>query len=329
MIEIIVIIFSFLFSGLFSGMETGSYSINRIKLKRKVLERNIQARRLNELISSPYKFIFMVLIGNNIAIYILSNQVTNIYIQKGFNSSQIIFGFIPWNADIIATLTLIFPVFLFAEILPKNIFRTCADSLMYSLSFLIKVFSMFFTPLTFPLEKFFKFLIKEKGENLSAIFYKVSSNTFKEELNLLKKNEVITKFQVGMIENVIDMHKIPILALKKHFNKVFLVEGDSQIKDVKEIMKINKCSEVFVTKNKEIIGLVSINDFFERKLSDSDSIKKIMKDFLKLESHRSLKAAFYRIKNSTINTAIIIDKNNNYLGSISLDNILTFLFYRK
>ena len=46
---------------------------------------------------------------------------------------------------------------------------------------------MFFTPLTFPLEKFFKFLIKEKGENLSAIFYKVSSNTFKEELNLLKK----------------------------------------------------------------------------------------------------------------------------------------------
>ena len=145
MIEIIVIIFSFLFSGLFSGMETGSYSINRIKLKkRKVLERNIQARRLNELISSPYKFIFMVLIGNNIAIYILSNQVTNIYIQKGFNSSQIIFGFIPWNADIIATLTLIFPVFLFAEILPKNIFRTCADSLMYSLSFLIKKYLVCF-----------------------------------------------------------------------------------------------------------------------------------------------------------------------------------------
>ena len=216
----------------------------------------------------------MVLIGNNIAIYILSNQVTNIYIQKGFNSSQIIFGFIPWNADIIATLTLIFPVFLFAEILPKNIFRTCADSLMYSLSFLIKVFSMFFTPLTFPLEKFFKFLIKRKGENLSAIFYKVSSNTFKEELNLLKKNEVITKFQVGMIENVIEMHKIPILELKKHFNKVFLVEGDSQIKDVKEIMKINKCSEVFVTKNKEIIGLVSINDFLNVNLVIAIQLKK-------------------------------------------------------
>ena len=112
MIEIIVIILSFLFFGFIFRNETGSYSINRIKLKRKVLERNIQARRLNELISSPYKFIFMVLIGNNIAIYILSNQVTNIYIQKGFNSSQIIFGFIPWNADIIATLTLIFPVFL-------------------------------------------------------------------------------------------------------------------------------------------------------------------------------------------------------------------------
>ena len=133
MIEIIVIIFSFLFRVYFP--EWKQEVIQLIEpTKRKVLERNIQARRLNELVSSPYKFIFMALIGNNIAIYILSNQVINIYIQKGFNSSQIIFGFIPWNADNIATLVLIFLVFLFAEILPKNIFRMCADRLMYSLS---------------------------------------------------------------------------------------------------------------------------------------------------------------------------------------------------
>ena len=329
MIGIVVIIFGFLFSGLFSGIETGSYSINRIKLKRKVLERNIQANRLNKLISSPYKFIFMVLIGNNIAIYVLSSQVTNIYIQNGYNSNQIIFGFIPWNADIIATLTLILPVFLFAEILPKNIFRIFADHLMYPLSFLIKVFSIMFIPLTWPLENFFKFIIKDSSENLSAIFYKVSPNTFKKELNLLKKNEVIPKFQTGMIENVIDMHKIPIHSLKTYFNKVYLVDIDSEVSDVKKIMKTNRCREVFVTKDKKIIGFISIHDFFERNFCDSDSIKKIMKDFLKLESHRSLKAAFYRIKNSSMNTAVIFDKNNNCIGSISMDDILRFIFNNK
>ena len=61
----------------------------------------------------------MVLIGNNIAIYLLSNQVTNIYLKNGFSANSLIFGFLPWNAEVIATLTLIFPVFLFAEIIPK------------------------------------------------------------------------------------------------------------------------------------------------------------------------------------------------------------------
>ena len=98
MIDLIIIFLSFLFSGLFSGIETGSYSVNRIKLKRKVLERNSEAERLNSIISSPYKFIFMVLIGNNIAIYLLSNQVTNIYLKNGFSANSLIFGFLPWNA---------------------------------------------------------------------------------------------------------------------------------------------------------------------------------------------------------------------------------------
>ena len=146
MVDLIIIFLSFLFSGLFSGIETGSYSVNRIKLKRKVLERNSEAERLNSIISSPYKFIFMVLIGNNIAIYLLSNQVTNIYLKNGFSANSLIFGFLPWNAEVIATLTLIFPVFLFAEIIPKNIFRIWADNIMYSLSIFIKTCNILFTP---------------------------------------------------------------------------------------------------------------------------------------------------------------------------------------
>ena len=73
MIDLIIIFLSFLFSGLFSGIETGSYSVNRIKLKRKVLERNSEAERLNSIISSN-KFIFMVLIGNNIGYIFYQNQ---------------------------------------------------------------------------------------------------------------------------------------------------------------------------------------------------------------------------------------------------------------
>ena len=121
--EGLMIILCFIFSALFSGLETGCYSLNRIRLKRRVLERDKNAIRVQRFIARPYRFMFTVLIGNNIAIYLLSSQTTNIFLRKGFNTNELLFGIIPWNAEILATLILVFPVFIFCEILPKNYFR--------------------------------------------------------------------------------------------------------------------------------------------------------------------------------------------------------------
>ena len=329
MIDSVIIFFSFLFSGLFSGMETGSYSINRIKLKRKVLERNLKAERLNSIISTPYKFIFMVLIGNNIAIYVLSNQVTNIYLKNGFSTNNLIFGFLPWNAEVVATLTLIFPVFLFAEIVPKNVFRIWADHIMYSLSILIKLFNILFTPLTWPIENFFKIIINDENKNMSALFHKVSPNILKEELSLIKENEVISEFQVMMIENVIDMHKIPITSMMQPLKKEYLIPINSKIRDIKEKMKNHKIKDIFVLEDKKIIGIISSNDLLIRKYDDNDSIKKIINEPLRIESHRSLKAAFYRLRNSSLNIAVIFDKNENFIGTISLNDVIKFILKNK
>ena len=329
MIDSVIIFFSFLFSGLFSGMETGSYSVNRIKLKRKVLERNSKAERLNSIISTPYKFIFMVLIGNNIAIYVLSNQVTNIYLKNGFSTNNLIFGFLPWNAEVVATLTLIFPVFLFAEIVPKNVFRIWADHIMYSLSILIKLFNILFTPLTWPIENFFKIIINDENKNMSALFHKVSPNILKEELSLIKENEVISEFQVMMIENVIDMHKIPITSMMQTLKKEYLISINSKVRDIKEKMKNHKIKDIFVLEDKKIIGIISSNDLLIRKYDDNDSIKKIINEPLRIESHRSLKAAFYRLRNSSLNIAVIFDKNENFIGTISLNDVIKFILKNK
>ena len=70
--DIYIMIICFIFSALFSGLETGCYSLNRIRLRRRILEQNKQARRVQGFLSRPYRFMFTVLIGNNLAIYFLS-----------------------------------------------------------------------------------------------------------------------------------------------------------------------------------------------------------------------------------------------------------------
>ena len=84
----------------------------------------------------------------------------------------------------------------------------------------------------------FKLIISDENKNMSALFHKVSPNTLKEELSLIKENEVISKFQVMMIENVINMYKIPITSMMQSSKKASLISASSVIKDAKEIIKL-------------------------------------------------------------------------------------------
>ena len=145
--SIIAILAGFLFSALFSGVETGGYMINRIRLRRRELERRPSAVVLARLLRCPHIFVFTVLIGNNIAIYLLSKEVTDLYLGGGM-ASQSLFGFIPWNAEMAATMTLVFPLFIFAEVAPKNLFRKKADVLMYRLAAPMRLLMGLFLPFT-------------------------------------------------------------------------------------------------------------------------------------------------------------------------------------
>ena len=60
-------------------------------------------------------------------------------------------GFLPWNAETAATVTLMIPLFLLAEMGPKNVFRTNADRLMRGLSVPMRLVSWIIFPLVWPL----------------------------------------------------------------------------------------------------------------------------------------------------------------------------------
>ncbi|HEY5654139.1 MAG TPA: CNNM domain-containing protein, partial [Pontiella sp.] len=129
-----IILAGFMFSAMFSGVETGSYTINRIRLRHRVREGQRSALALSKVLEYPYIFIYTVLIGNNIAVFVVSKEVTDLYLNAGLQAGGFALGFIPWNAEVAATLTLMFPLFLLAEVGPKNLFHKKADVLMYRLA---------------------------------------------------------------------------------------------------------------------------------------------------------------------------------------------------
>ena len=113
--------------GFFSGSETGLYTINRFRLRQRAHRRERLAGVLSWLLSDPVGLLVTLLLGHNLAVYGVTALVTGAYERAGLSSAA---GW--WrHPDVAATLTLVVPLFIFAEVLPKNYFRRHAERLSY------------------------------------------------------------------------------------------------------------------------------------------------------------------------------------------------------
>jgi magnesium and cobalt exporter, CNNM family len=115
------IVLAVVLSGFFSGSETGAYRVNRVRLRLAEQRGLGGARRLGRLLSDVRGMICVTLIGTNIATYIATMLTTRLW-QTGGEPS--------FYAEMMATLTLTPVLFVFAEVLPKNIYNAEADRLM-------------------------------------------------------------------------------------------------------------------------------------------------------------------------------------------------------
>jgi CBS domain containing-hemolysin-like protein len=109
-------------SATFSGVETGLYAINRVRLHVLAHQPGSNAAVLERLTLRPNRILGTLLVGNNIVNYVASLAISMILDDAGYHGwSQVFFS--------AAILTPV--LFIFGEVLPKDVFRSHADTLTY------------------------------------------------------------------------------------------------------------------------------------------------------------------------------------------------------
>jgi len=114
-----------LLSALYSGLETGLYTINQIRLSVCATSKLKRALRLQKFIDNPTRMLAVLLICNNIANYLASYGAATILEETSLS---------PWMAILVNAIIMIPILFIFGEILPKDLFRTHTDRWTYSWS---------------------------------------------------------------------------------------------------------------------------------------------------------------------------------------------------
>ncbi len=123
-------------SGIFSGLEMGLYSINRVRLELRTGRSDVRARILGRLLHRPQKMLAVILIGTNAA-----NQLGTWSVASMLHGS----GFGPIAVIIIDTVVLVPILLVFAEVLPKDLFRARGDDWCYRLARPLRVVEVLLT----------------------------------------------------------------------------------------------------------------------------------------------------------------------------------------
>jgi len=123
-----------LLSFLYSGLETGVYSVNKIRLELTAESGGRLARRLRRVLGAPGGPLGTLLIGNNLA-----NNLSSVGIVMILTARSVA------HADYVALAILTPVVFVFCEVLPKNLFHRHTERLTYFFSGFLSVSRTVFT----------------------------------------------------------------------------------------------------------------------------------------------------------------------------------------
>lgn len=322
---VLAILIGFLFSALFSGVETGSYMINRIRLRQRRLERRPSALILSRLLAEPLSFVFTVLIGNNVAVYLLSKTVTDQYLASGLDASGALLGFIPWNAEVAATLTLMFPLFIFAEVGPKNLFRKKADTLMYRLAGMMRLLVLLCYPLTWPLKQLFRLLTHGMEAEPGSEIHRLSSDGLKEYFSAGAKEGLISPDQSRMMDNATSMHSTPVRSLMTPLKQIPRLPETATVADFKRLCARHQSADALLMDRHHVVGLVSLFSIINRKLADDQPLRPCAEDVLEIQENRNLKSAFYRLRRNPRHSAVVVDARKHPVGFIRLEEIARYI----
>ena len=261
---LLLVVVSLIFSAFFSGMEIAYISANKLKIELDNKKGEWSAKILSFLSKSPAWFIAAMLIGNNIALVIytlyMADLLSPLLNNWGFNSTSIL---------LIQTIFSTFFILVFADFLPKAIFRLNPNRVLKVFSLLLVIFYFLIWPVTalvVYLTKFaLKFFGKEDGNNQKISFGKTDLNQYLEELKNDLNEDQEMEHDVKIFHNALSFSEVIARDCMVPRNEIIALEINDSIDELKELFLKTGFSRILIYKENidNIIGYVHSIELFK------------------------------------------------------------------
>ncbi|MDK2908713.1 MAG: magnesium and cobalt exporter, family [Bacteroidales bacterium] len=324
--QFLLIVISLLLSALFSGAEIAFITANRLKIAIANKDNRLGSKLVQHFINKPQHFIASLLLGNTLMLVIFSSAMEPFLSNKVFPSFH-------WQINnpfqLLALQTLISTsiVLLFAEFLPKALFRLRPNSVLEFLSPLLYLIYLLLYPivfLTYKLSEGMLYLfLGQKIKPQTQEFSWIDLDHFiKEYTKPVEDNEV--KQEVKMLQAALDFREIRLRECMIPRTEIVAVEYDTQIAGLINQFVESGHSKILIYKRTidNIIGYVHSFDIFKKP----SSIKEILRPVENFPETMKAEIALKKLMTAKKSIAVVLDEFGGTSGIVTIEDLIEEIF---
>ena len=315
-ISLLIIIIFFILSAFFSGMETGLISIDRMKMEQHA-KKSKKKKQILSILENPDKLFGTTLFGNNISVVIVTSL--SILLINTFNQKKVFHV-----SESAATLIIAGAILIFAEIIPKAVYRDSPNKLITRGFPLLKFFSIIFSPCV-------KFV--SKFNSLLARLFKLPENNgyhllTREDLSYMlsetKNDGILHEDQREMLEEALEFTELKAENVMIHRTEIVALHKDMPIDNVIQVAKENGFTRfpVYDEDLDNISGILIIYDLIKRKNNEKSKASDYTRDAFFAPETMNVDTLLTEMQTRKRSMAIIVDSFGGTAGLITIEDIL-------
>jgi putative hemolysin len=314
-----------LIAAIFAASEASLFSLSRTQLEAIKNSSPNLYRKIRNLIQKPEGLLSTLIIGNECVNILIGTFVATLMHK---NLGHINARIIAIASVLVSTLLLL----VFSEILPKVLgFRLpvlSASILVHPASWAHFLFS--------PFRKIFVFLSSEILKIFNIRPPSATALSEKDLLNLIEVGEEsgsLDQDEKQMIYNVFRFSDRSVQSVITPWNKVFTLEENCTVSEALSKVRKNTFSRVPVLskKDKSVVGILYTKELLKLLLEsdisiNTEALKRATFPPYIVSSHKKISRLFREFKQKKIHIALVVNEYGNYLGVVTLEDLLNALF---
>lgn len=327
--SIIILIILILINAFFASAEIAFISLNDAKIDIQAKEGNKKAKKIQNMLKNPSKFLATIQIGVTLAGFLSSAFASDTFADK---LAPVLNTWLPslsistWKSISIIIITIILSYFtlVFGELVPKRIAMKYYEKVSFASIGVIKTISV----ITAPFVKFLTFSTNIVSK-LFGVTGEEEDNVTEEEIRMMvdvgEEKGTIEEEEKEMINNVFEFNDKFVSEIMVPRNKIFALDIDMTIAEVIEKLSEDKRYSripVYDENMDNIKGIIYIKDLLISNKNKNSKIKSLVKEAYFVSETKRVNELFQELRKDKKQIAIVLDEYGGTAGMVTMEDIL-------